>query len=370
MIYDEVYNNPDTIWTLPQLMWIRNNMSDIWRKTERIMFAKDYVRHMLTGDYFTDFIEAEGSMLFSYNTLTWSKELCAILGIKPEMMPTVVNPLDTAGTITAGAAKQTGLSKGTKVICGTTDTVMEIYANGAVNKGQMTLKLATAGRICVITDKPYKNKNLINYSHITDSLWYPGTATKSAASSLRWYRDTFNENYKDIDCSAEKVPIGCDGLQFHPYLNGELTPYADPNLRASFTGISGVHTKEYFNRSVLEGVAFSLLDCLSALDKTGIKHNDTAIAIGGGSKSDLWLKIVSDCLGIKLVRMQHSDSSFGSAMLAATAAGFFTDVRDALNKCNKEISYVCPDKENHKIYQKYFERYKKVHDALAHIYSE
>ena len=99
------------------------------------------------------------------------------------------------------------------MLCGTTDTVMEVFASGAVNKGDMTLKLATAGRICVITDKAYPDINLINYSHITDGLWYPGTATKACAASYRWFRDTFGEDYSlyytyTLVNNAENLVIG------------------------------------------------------------------------------------------------------------------------------------------------------------------
>ena len=83
----QVLHKPDTIWTLPQLMWIKNNEPNVFSKIKKIMFAKDYVRHKLTGDYVTDFIEAEGSMMFDYTTLSWSKELCGILGIDTDMLP-------------------------------------------------------------------------------------------------------------------------------------------------------------------------------------------------------------------------------------------------------------------------------------------
>jgi hypothetical protein len=43
-------------------MWVKNNAPDVWSKTKRIMFSKDFVRHQLTGDFVTDIIEAEGSM--------------------------------------------------------------------------------------------------------------------------------------------------------------------------------------------------------------------------------------------------------------------------------------------------------------------
>ena len=113
-----------------------------------------------------------------------------------------------------------------------------MFASGAVERGNMTVKLATAGRICVITDRAYPSDYLINYSHITDGLWYPGTATKACASSLRWFRDTFGDgmDYPALDRLAAETPAGADGLLYHPYLNGELTPYADPQLCASFTG--------------------------------------------------------------------------------------------------------------------------------------
>ncbi|MBQ8510380.1 MAG: xylulokinase [Clostridia bacterium] len=369
-IYERVLHKPDTIWTLPQLMWVKKHEPEIWSKVEKIMFAKDFVRHMLTGDYVTDYIEAEGSMMFDYTTLSWSGELCGLLDFPTDKLPQVVKPSDFVGAITPAAARETGLLAGTPVLCGTTDTVMEVFAAGAVSKGQMTLKLATAGRICVITDKSYPDRNLINYSHIADGLWYPGTATKACASSLRWYRDTFGGSYKEIDSAASEIPVGSEGLVFHPYINGELTPYADPKLCGSFIGVRANHTKAHFNRAVLEGVAMSMLDCKKALDAIGIEYGDTATIIGGGASSTLWRRIVSDALGIRLVRRENSDSSFGTAMLAGTAAGLFTDLEQALQMCSRVQGIDEPNPARREAYDRLYARYKAVHDALAPIYSD
>jgi len=369
-IVDTVLHIPDTIWTLPQLMWVKNNEPDIWKKVKKIVFAKDFVRHKLTGDYVTDNIEAEGSMLFDYNNQCWSKELCDIIDIDVSLLPKVVNPSDVVGTITKEAALDTGLFEGTQVLCGTTDTVMEVFAAGAVSEGQMTIKLATAGRICVVTDKSYPDKNLINYSHVFDGLWYPGTATKSCAASYRWYRDTFGGEYAELDNGAASVEPGSEGLIFNPYLNGELTPYADPKLCASFIGVRSGHTKAHFTRAVLEGVSMSILDCKNALESIGIPHEDTAVIIGGGGKSPLWRQITSDVLGMTLVEKKYADSSFGSAMLAGVKAGFWKDAKEAVETCNETVSVTEPDLKNNETYQKVFKKYKKVHDALADIYHE
>ena len=165
------------------------------------------------------------------------------------------------------------------------------------------------------------------------------------------------------------MPVGCDGLIFHPYLNGELTPYADPKLCGSFIGVRAGHTKAHFTRAVFEGVALSMLDCRKALESIQIPHDEIAVAIGGGAQSPIWRQILADALGITLIQKENSDSSFGSAMMAGTAVGLFPSLPEALAICSKEISRTFPNPENTAKYAKIFETYKAVHDALAPIYA-
>ena len=180
--------------------------------------------------------------------------------------------------------------------------------------------------------------------------------------------NTFGGDYRSIDDAAASIPVGSEGLVFHPYLNGELTPYADPKLCASFIGVRASHTKAHFDRAVLEGVAMSMLDCKKALESIGIEHASEATIIGGGASSPLWRQIIADALGFRLVQNEHSDSSFGTAMLAGVCAGIFTDFKSALKICNKPKSVTEPNPENLEKYAKLHARYKAVHDALAPIY--
>ena len=370
LIYNQALHKPDTIWTLPQLCWLQENEPDCFRKIRHIFFEKDYIRYFLTGVYCTDYIEAQGSMLFDYTKMDWSAELISLSGLTRDTLPPLVKPTDTVGTVTAEAAQATGLSAGTPVICGSTDTVMEVFASGAVEKGDITVKLATAGRICVITDRPLPDPHLINYSHVAPGLWYPGTATKSCAASYRWYRDTFGGDYESLNAGAEQIVPGCEGLLFHPYLNGELTPYGDPMLCGSFTGIRAGHTKAHFTRAVMEGVSLSLLDSKRVLDASGIRHNAEATLIGGGAKGALWSQITADVLGMTLRTTQSSDSSLGSAMLAGVAFGVFADFSDAVHACVKPKAVFTPNPENTAKYAEVFQVYRQIHDALAPIYAE
>ena len=54
IIDKQVLHKADTIWSLPELLWIKSNEPENWSKVKKILFAKDYVRHQLTGDYVTD----------------------------------------------------------------------------------------------------------------------------------------------------------------------------------------------------------------------------------------------------------------------------------------------------------------------------
>ena len=366
-IFEKCKHEVDTIWTLPEILFVKNKYPDIYAKVKKVTFAKDFVRGLFTGDFCTDFIEAQGSMLFDFDKHTWDEHLLALTGLTKENMPRIVNPLDYMGQVCGEAAKDSGLGVHTKVICGATDTVMEVFAAGGVKEGEMTLKLATAGRICVVSDSYVADKNIINYAHLKSGLYYPGSATKSCAASLRWFRDTFGGSFEEFSEIAKEIPVGCDGLIFHPYLMGELTPYANPLLKGSFLGVSAGHTKAHFARAVMEGVAFSLLDCKRYLEEKGVKIGDSAYIIGGGAKSTVWRQIVADALNLTLISTENNDSSFGSAMCAGIKAGFFKDFDEAVSVCQKVTGVTKPIQENTEKYNRIFVKYKKISQFLTEL---
>lgn len=372
LIREQTLNAPTTIWTLPQLMWLQAHEPENWKRIRHILFAKDYLRQRLTGDVrenVTDHIDASGSMFYNVNRQSWSRELCQIGGIDENWLPKVCMPTDLYGCVSAAAAEEFGLAPGTKVFVGTTDTAVEVLAAGSTEPGHTTVKLATAGRICVIAENKLDSEFIFNYRYLEQGLWYPGTGTASCANSYRWYRDNLgNQPYEELNQGAQQVPPGSQGLMFHPYLNGELTPYNDPKLRGSYIGISAAHTKAHFTRATLEGVAFSLRECLQTLRALDVEMTRVRI-IGGGAKGTLWRQIVADVLGLTLEKAQVDDSSFGSAMVAAVGVGWYDTFTQAADTCVKVESVCTPIPENRPIYDQLFERYKAVHDALSPIYN-
>lgn len=370
LIREQTLNTPTTVWTLPQFMWLQEEEPEVWARVRKILFAKDYLRYRMTGTMETDHIDAAGSMFYDVMGQKWSEELCRIGNIDMAWLPRLCDPADVAGEVTPAAAEAFGLAAGTKVLVGTTDTVMEVLAAGNVEPGHTTVKLATAGRICVISDHKLDSKFIFNYRHVVPGMWYPGTGTASCANSYRWYRDAIGrEPFAELNVPAESIAPGSDGLMFHPYLNGELTPYNDPELKGSYTGISASHTTAHFTRATLEGVAFSLRDCLETLKAMQVEMTRVRI-IGGGAKGLLWRQIVADVLGLEMQKVKVDDSSFGTAMLAAVGIGWFESYAKAAEACVEIDSVSKPNPDHVAVYNKLFPRYKAIHDALAPIYQQ
>ena len=126
---------------------------------------------------------------------------------------------------------------------------MEGFASGAAALGETTVKLATAGRICVITDRAYPDKNLVNYSLIVDGLWYPGTATNPVPHHTDG-TEIPSEMTIRLSTTVHSRFLPAVTVCFSSLLKRRLTPYADPLLRGSFTGIRAGHDKRHFSRAV------------------------------------------------------------------------------------------------------------------------
>ena len=371
---------PTPTWTLPQLMWINRHEPEVIRATEHILFVNDYVRYLVTGVSATDYIEAQGTLFYDMQNQKWSQELVALTGLKASALPKLVKPADRVGSVTESAARDTGIPAGTPVICGSSDSAIEDYGAGAVEPGDCIVKLATAGNVNVMTDRAIPHERTLTYSHIIEGMYYTVSATNAAAVCQRWFRDNFCDTEKRLaaelnqkafnlmDKLAESSPAGSNGVFFHPYLQGERSPYWDPDLRGSFTGIGMGSTRADFARALLEGVGYSLLDCYGLIEEMKLPVKRLFL-IGGGGRSRIWSEIVCNIFNLPLTVPSPGDASFGAALLAGTGVGIYKDSRSAVRHCLKIDRELTPDPETAAKYRELFKTYKAIHDAMAPVYS-
>jgi xylulokinase len=362
-------NEASTVWTWPQLSWIRKNLPDAWCATRHILFQKDYVRNRLAPSLLTDTIDAGGTLLYDPQKAQWIEPFCKDLGLSPDQLPKVVQPRQVVGHVGPTGAADTGLAVGTPVICGTTDTVAEMLGSVAIRAGMGVVKLASVGRIAVVSDGPQIRPHVLNYQHVLPDLWYPGTASKYAASAYRWLRDLIwpdlaEQAYPLMDEAAAQAPAGSDGLIFHPHLNGEWAPYWDDSMRADFIGLTIRHTRGHLTRAVLEGVAFALRDAFEELESLGLAARDIRL-IGQGSKSALWVQIMADVLNRSLAIPEQLDAVYGAALVTAIGVNLIPNNATTLESIIRFRRTVLPNPETADRYSALFDIYRSTDRALS-----
>ena len=376
-VFSTCYQMPAPTWTLPQMMWLKANEPDVLKKVEHVLFVKDYVRYLLTGKAATDYIEAQGTLFFDMKRMAWDRELVELSGLKMSALPEIIKPTDVAGTVSKAIAAETGLPEGCAVVCGSSDSAVEDYGAGAVEPGDLIIKLATAGNVNSMTAEAHPHPKTLTYSHIVPGMWYSVSATNAAALCQRWMRDAFFAGadaggcniYEVMNDEAAKSPVGANGVFFHPYLQGERCPYWDPNLRASFTGVSISSTRGDFARALMEGVAFSLKDCYRTLEEMRLPVKRIFL-IGGGARSKLWGEIVANVFNCSVAVPTPGDASFGACLLAGTGVGIFGNVKEAVAKCLHLGRTIEPDPKTALEYDHLFTCYRRIHDALAPVYTQ
>ncbi|MGB4872072.1 MAG: xylulokinase [Candidatus Promineifilaceae bacterium] len=371
-LIDITGNDALTGFTAPKIVWVKNHEPEIYGRIAHILLPKDYVRYHLTGEFATDKAGGSGTQLFNVAQRNWSDEVVTALGIDRAWLPQTFEGTAVTGTLTPAAAKVTGLPAGIPVVGGGGDQAANAVGTGAVVDGVVALSLGTSGVVFVSSDEPVVEPDgrLHAFCHAAPGKWHLMGVMLSAAGSLRWFRDTAapGTEFSDLVDAAGKVPAGCDGLFFLPYLTGERTPHPDPLARGAFVGLTVRHTRNHLTRAVLEGVAYGLRDSFELMKAAGITRINQVRISGGGAKSALWRQILADVFQAELVTVNTAEgAAYGAALLAATGTGAFNSVEEAC-QATINITGVTSPGDQSAVYQELYPLYRELYPALKPIF--
>jgi len=360
-------------FTLPKLLWVKNNEPEIYERIASVLLPKDYIRLLLTGEFATDKAGAGGTLMLDLATREWSAQLLDAFEIDHDWMPSTFEGTEVTGHVSDGIAEGLGLSSHVPVFGGAGDQAAQAVGSGAVTPDVWTISMGTSGVVFAACDEPVveSNGSVHSFPHAIPDKWHMMGVMLSASGSLEWYRSTFapEMSYEDLLSEAEAVPAGCEGLFFQPYLTGERTPHADPTLRGSFVGLTSRHGRGHLTRAVLEGVAFGLRDNAELLKRVGLPAPKQIRVSGGGAKSPLWRQILSDVLGHELITLQASEgAAFGAAILAGVGAGLWSDAETACTLTVETDLRVAPDSAQHRIYTTLYSQFQELHPLLSPFY--
>ncbi len=362
-------NPPIVGFTLPKLLWIKNNRTEIYSKINKILLPKDYMNYCLTGEFITDVSDASGTGYFDINKREWSKEILVTFGIKEEWLPKVLESCEVAGNLRKDLIEEYSwsINNNVTIVAGAGDQSASALGNGIIDNNDSCITVGSSGVVFTATDTPIKDYfgRVQTFCHAVKNMWHIMGVTQGAGLSVKWFKDNFAKevSYKDLDELSKEIPAGSNKLLFLPYLMGERTPHLDSSIRGAFIGISARHTLYDMYRAVLEGVAFSLKDCVELIKNLNIDVNSALIG-GGGAKSNIWKQIIADALQIDLISNDNSESgTIGVAILASVGCGLYKDIKEAKEVfCSKNNSIINHTKDD--TYEKYYALYKNLYELL------
>ncbi len=360
-----------TGFLLPSLIWVRDNEPDNYEKVRHVFLPKDYLKMMLTGEVVSDYSDASATLAFDIENVCWSEEILNRLDIPIEIFPKCFSTDHVVGKVTKKAARETGLSERTIVVNGGGDQVMQAIGNGATEPGLATVNIGSSGQVCFQSNRPIRNPNLNTntFCGYQRGKWITMGATMSAGLSLKWFSRLFVEaDYNELDEEVKEVGPGSGGIIFLPYLNGERTPHVNPNLSGMFMGVNGNTRRPQMARAVMEGVSYSLMQCIEVCGELGLKVTEL-IASGGGARSAPWLQLQADIYHIPLkVSTMEEQAGLGAAITSGVGAGIYGSIDEG---CRQVVKYqdktYIPNGENHKVYEEYYQLYKDTYKASKDV---
>lgn len=371
-----------TGFTLSKVLWVRNHEPEVYAKCRHILLPKDYVRYMLTGDFATEVSDASGMQMLDVPNRCWSDELLNILNIDKSLLAKVYESCEVTGHVSEEAAALTGLSAETLVVGGAGDNAAAAVGTGVVEDGKAFTTIGTSGVVFAHTDKLAIDPQgrVHTFCCAVPGAWHVMGVTQAAGLSLKWYRDNFCDAEKQaaqqmgvdpydlMNKEAAQSPIGANKLIYAPYLMGERTPHLDADCRGMFFGLSAMHTRRDLLRAVMEGVSYSLRDCLGVLNEMGV-NPEQMLACGGGGKSPLWRQMLADVFNCPVATTVNTEGpALGVAILAGVGAGLYKSVPEACRAMIHVNPAQEPIQENVPQYAKVYEVFKMLYPANKDVF--
>ena len=365
---------PHQMYSLPKIMWIKNNHPEIFKKIKRILLMEDYIVYKLTGCAYIDYSLAARTMALDIRNKCWSEEILDAAGIDKKLLSVPVPAFHVAGEMKEELAEGLGLSKSIKIVNGAHDQVASAVGAGVFDVGQAVDGTGTVECVTPVFDHIPEHETLYEEGYSVVPYVFDGTYVCYALSftggaTLKWFRDNLSEekSYAVLDSKVKNKPTG---ILILPHFAGAANPYMDNDSKAAMIGLTLEHTSTDIYQALMEGVTYEIMTNIEHLESFGIIP-EKLFATGGGASSDVWLQIKADILNRPITALAAKEvGACGTCMMTGVAIGVYKDLYEAKKAFVKEKKTFLPNFENAKEYQRYYQAYKKIYAAVRPIIEE
>lgn len=357
-------------FTAPKIRWVKENEPEIFEKLAFVLLPKDYLVYRLTGIMSSDCSDAAGTLWLNPETRQWDDVLLAATGLTQANMPKIHEGSDLVGVLSEVAMQELNLPE-LPIVAGGGDNAAGAIGMGVINAGQGFVSLGTSGVYFTVSESHKANpENTVHaFCHALPNRWHQMGVTLSGANSLAWFAKLVDKPVSVLLDALEESELQRTNILFLPYLNGERTPHNDPLANGQFIGLTNTTDLNGMTLSVLEGVAFSLLDCQNALASAGSVVDELSL-IGGGARSVMWRQIIANVLDKRLIYRDGGDVGPG---LGAARLALLGELQSQGKDIETLIAEYCtmpdvlashePDKDMKIYYQRKYELYRSLYLA-------
>ena len=317
--------------------WLADHEPETYRAAERVSEVHGYLTFKLTGRWATSTASADPMGLLDMAAGRWSETLLSAVELRDEQMPELCRPGEIMGAVTAEAAAETGLAKGTPVVAGGGDGQCAGTGVNVLEEGRAYINLGTAAVSGSFGEAYAYDRAFRTLGAIADTGFIYESCVRTGTFLVDWAaRELFNvdprENpgfFETLEAEAKASGIGAKGVMLVPYWSGVMTPYWDASARGVIAGLSAWHTRGDVYRAILEGLVLEQAMVTDQIAEAG-GPIDHYVAIGGGAASNLWCQILADASARPVHRLETVEASaLGAAMAAAAGAGLYGSIAEA-----------------------------------------
>ncbi|MTD39117.1 xylulose kinase [Erwinia sp. CPCC 100877] len=305
---------------LANLLWLKAHEPENYKRTEKVLIAKDYLIWKLAEVYSTDYCDASVSSFYDLNKDSWSESVQQLFNLKPSLFPEINYSSKVVGYLSKTMQQHLAIQKEIPVVAGTGDNVAAALVSGSFVHDQPLISLGTSG-VVVIPNRYHQlkatGKNVVAKINEDDNTIITQGTVQAGAKVNSWWLENIihTKDYLKEQAKISDQLNGNNEVLFFPHLNGEKTLYGEPNLKGAFVGLSLETTQEEMYLAVLEGLTFGMKSLYEKMKNE--KEPEYFTIVGGGAKSELWIQLFADILNYPIRRViNNREAVQGAAILA------------------------------------------------------
>lgn len=362
---------------LPRLLWVKDNMPEVYAKTAALGMFNDWLIYKLTDKLAVEPSNGSTTGIMDLQSRDWLPEIAQKCGLRPDIFPPVVECSTNYATVSAKGAADTGLLEGTPVVVGGGDCQLGTIGVGAVSANQAAVFGGSFWQYEFNTDSGKTDPGCrvrVN-CHAVPGLWQYEALAFKPGLVMRWFRDGFCQKeleeakktgrdcYDLMNEVAKDIPAGCYGMQccFSDTMNFINWKHASPTF-TNFLLEPEKFNRYTFYRAILENTAILVRSHIELVREATGHEPDELIFAGGASKSALWSQIVADVTGKPVkVPVVKEATALGAAILAGVGVGIWPSVEHAAAATVKWDKTYQPDPANRAVYDELYKAWKALY---------